>query len=121
MPGNLCACVQIETGHWVLLRSDCCHSRYGIPQRFKLAGYYDSSTDAFCPIRAIFDGLKDFGTFEHTGLDKFCLHTHVRAAKDTITRMRIMERDPETHIVLAQTSSEALQRQYPGNFPHVAR
>ncbi|KAJ5932832.1 hypothetical protein N7516_007321 [Penicillium verrucosum] len=28
MPGNLCACARLETGEWVLLGSDCCHSRY---------------------------------------------------------------------------------------------
>jgi glyoxylase-like metal-dependent hydrolase (beta-lactamase superfamily II) len=28
MPGNLCAAARIEGGHWVLLGSDCSHSRY---------------------------------------------------------------------------------------------
>lgn len=27
MPGNLCACARLESGDWVLLGSDCCHSR----------------------------------------------------------------------------------------------
>lgn len=31
MPGNLCAAARIESGHWVLLGSDCCHSRLGFP------------------------------------------------------------------------------------------
>lgn len=30
MPGNLCAVVKLEDGEWVLLGSDCCHSRYVI-------------------------------------------------------------------------------------------
>jgi glyoxylase-like metal-dependent hydrolase (beta-lactamase superfamily II) len=28
MPGNLCAVVKLEDGEWILLGSDCCHSRY---------------------------------------------------------------------------------------------
>jgi glyoxylase-like metal-dependent hydrolase (beta-lactamase superfamily II) len=27
MPGNLCAAAKIASGEWVLLGSDCCHSR----------------------------------------------------------------------------------------------
>lgn len=27
MPGNLCAAARLEGGEWVLLGSDCCHSR----------------------------------------------------------------------------------------------
>jgi glyoxylase-like metal-dependent hydrolase (beta-lactamase superfamily II) len=27
MPGNLCACIRLENGEWVMLGSDCCHSR----------------------------------------------------------------------------------------------
>jgi glyoxylase-like metal-dependent hydrolase (beta-lactamase superfamily II) len=30
MPGNLCAALRLEDGEWVLLGSDCCHSRYVI-------------------------------------------------------------------------------------------
>jgi glyoxylase-like metal-dependent hydrolase (beta-lactamase superfamily II) len=28
MPGNLCAAARLESGDWVLLGGDCCHSRY---------------------------------------------------------------------------------------------
>lgn len=28
MPGNLCACARLASGDWILLGSDCCHSRY---------------------------------------------------------------------------------------------
>lgn len=28
MAGNLAAAARLESGHWVLLGSDCCHSRY---------------------------------------------------------------------------------------------
>ena len=31
MAGNLCAAARIQGGEWVLLGSDCCHSRYFIP------------------------------------------------------------------------------------------
>lgn len=27
MPGNLCTCARLKSGEWVLLASDCCHSR----------------------------------------------------------------------------------------------
>jgi glyoxylase-like metal-dependent hydrolase (beta-lactamase superfamily II) len=29
MAGNLCAAARLKGGEWVLLGSDCCHSRYG--------------------------------------------------------------------------------------------
>lgn len=28
MPGNLGACARLATGDWIVLGSDCCHSRY---------------------------------------------------------------------------------------------
>lgn len=30
MAGNLCAAARLESGEWVLLGSDCCHSRYAV-------------------------------------------------------------------------------------------
>ena len=32
MAGNLCAAARLETGEWVVMASDCCHSRY-VPSR----------------------------------------------------------------------------------------
>jgi hypothetical protein len=32
MPGNLCAVVRQQDGEWIVLGSDCCHSKY-IPDR----------------------------------------------------------------------------------------
>ncbi|KAF3386208.1 3-hydroxyisobutyrate dehydrogenase [Penicillium rolfsii] len=80
MPGNLCACARLENGEWVMLGSDCCHSR------------------------VIFDGLKDFGTFELPDGGVFCLHEDTTAARDTLARMRIME-ELGVHIALAHDAS----------------
>ncbi|KAL2816065.1 beta-lactamase-like protein [Aspergillus cavernicola] len=82
MPGNLCACARLENGEWVMLASDCCHSR------------------------ALFDGTKEFGTFAlPDGGGTFCLHMDVVAAKDTLARMRVMEKDLGVHIALAHDVS----------------
>ncbi|KOS38868.1 hypothetical protein ACN38_g10297 [Penicillium nordicum] len=81
MPGNLCACARLETGEWVLLGSDCCHSR------------------------EILDGLKEFGTFEMPDGSTFCLHTDVAAARDTLARIRVMESELGVHVALAHDAT----------------
>ncbi|KAF9883936.1 hypothetical protein FE257_002618 [Aspergillus nanangensis] len=77
MPGNLCACARLETGEWVMLASDCCHSR------------------------ALFEGVKEFGTFRFANGDWGCLHMDIAAAKDTLRRLRGMQKDLGVHIALA--------------------
>ncbi|KAL3485854.1 beta-lactamase-like protein [Aspergillus germanicus] len=89
MPGNLCACARVETGEWVLLGSDCCHSR------------------------AILDGSKDFGTFQMPDGSTFCLHTDVSAARDTLARMRILEKELGVHIALAHDATWMLEESNP--------
>ncbi|RAQ47384.1 hypothetical protein AFGD_008876 [Aspergillus flavus] len=76
MPGNLGACARLSTGEWVMLASDCCHSR------------------------ALLDGTKEFGTFELNG-NMACLHTDVTAAKDTLARIRLIEKELGVHVALA--------------------
>ncbi|KAH7124142.1 beta-lactamase-like protein [Dendryphion nanum] len=77
MAGNLCAAARIQSGEWVLLGSDCCHSR-GL-----LNGEYEISQ--FCV----------------PGLGKMSLHSDVTAAKTTILKIRAMERDLGFHVALA--------------------
>ncbi|KAL5050962.1 hypothetical protein BDW71DRAFT_80903 [Aspergillus fruticulosus] len=81
MPGNLCACARIESGEWVLLGSDCCHSR------------------------SLLDGSKDVATFALPNGDTGCLHTDVVAAKDTLARLRVLERQLGVHVALAHDAS----------------
>ncbi|KAL3478473.1 beta-lactamase-like protein [Aspergillus californicus] len=77
MPGNLCACARLATGKLVLLGSDCCHSR------------------------ALLDGTKDFGTFQLPDGSMCQLHTDISAARDTLARIRVLERELGFHIALA--------------------
>ncbi|KAL2839399.1 beta-lactamase-like protein [Aspergillus pseudoustus] len=81
MPGNLCACARLQTGEWVLLGSDCCHSR------------------------AILDGRKEFGSFQMPDGSTFCLHTDVDAALDTLARIRILEKELGVHVALAHDAT----------------
>ncbi|KOC13435.1 hypothetical protein AFLA70_35g004521 [Aspergillus flavus AF70] len=49
---------------------------------------------------ALLDGTKEFGTFELNG-NMACLHTDVTAAKDTLARIRLMEKELGVHVALA--------------------
>ncbi|KAJ6027592.1 uncharacterized protein N7446_003813 [Penicillium canescens] len=81
MPGNLGACARLATGDWVVLGSDCCHSR------------------------ALFTGTKEFASFELPDGITFSLHEDVPAATDTLERMRIMERKFGAHVALAHDTA----------------
>ncbi|OJJ55817.1 hypothetical protein ASPSYDRAFT_48061 [Aspergillus sydowii CBS 593.65] len=80
MPGNLCACARLQSGEWIMLGSDCCHSR------------------------ELFDGVKEFGTFKLPDGSTGCLHTDAAAARDTLARMRMME-EIRVHIALAHDAT----------------
>ncbi|KAL4900111.1 hypothetical protein BDW74DRAFT_162390 [Aspergillus multicolor] len=85
MPGNLAACARLESGEWVMLGSDCCHSR------------------------SLLDGSKEIATFEVPGGGVGCLHMDIRAARDTLSRMRVMERECGVHVALAHDASWMLE------------
>ncbi|KAF2270513.1 Metallo-hydrolase/oxidoreductase [Lojkania enalia] len=77
MAGNLCAAARLESGEWVLLGSDCCHSR------------------------ELLDGKYEISQFCVPGLGKMSLHADIPAAQDTIAKMRILERKLGFHVALA--------------------
>ncbi|KAL4865048.1 hypothetical protein BDV12DRAFT_211274 [Aspergillus spectabilis] len=81
MPGNLCACARLPSGEWVMLASDCCHSR------------------------ALLNGEKEFGMFKLPDENMFCLHMDIPAALDTLARIRVMEKELGVHIALAHDST----------------
>ncbi|KAJ5242767.1 uncharacterized protein N7469_001094 [Penicillium citrinum] len=81
MPGNLCACARLENGEWVLLGSDCCHSR------------------------SLLDGTHDFAEFLLPDGSRGCLHMDLPAAKATVARVKAMESDFGFHIALAHDAS----------------
>ncbi|EXJ86781.1 hypothetical protein A1O3_03735 [Capronia epimyces CBS 606.96] len=81
MPGNLCAAARVHGGHWIVLGSDCCHSR------------------------EIYKGIHDFGYFALPDGRAACLHADVQAARDTIERITIMETVHGAHIAFAHDAS----------------
>ncbi|PYI24874.1 Metallo-hydrolase/oxidoreductase [Aspergillus indologenus CBS 114.80] len=81
MPGNLCACARLESGEWILLGSDCCHSR------------------------ALLDGAKDFARLSLPEGGDFCLHTDLEAARDTVARVRDLKTRRGVHVALAHDTS----------------
>ena len=81
MPGNLCAAARIKGQEWVLLGSDCCHSR------------------------ELLEGKYDIAEFCVPGLGKSSLHADIPAAKGTMERIRILERDFGFHVALAHDAS----------------
>lgn len=95
MGGNLCAAARLETGDWVLLGSDCCHSRY-VSQVFSL------DTHSSNVHRGILDGTHEIAQFcvpPNSAL--VSLHADLDAAKDTISKLRILEKDFGFHVALA--------------------
>ncbi|WAO95250.1 Lactamase-B domain-containing protein [Fusarium falciforme] len=77
MKGNLAACVRLKSGEWVLLASDCCHSK------------------------EIFDGVKQIANVSMPDGSMFCLHESLGAALDTIGKLRMAVRDYGMHIAMA--------------------
>ncbi|ORY05691.1 beta-lactamase-like protein [Clohesyomyces aquaticus] len=81
MAGNLCAAARLESGEWVLLGSDCCHSR------------------------ELLDGKHEISQFCVPGLGKMSLHSDITAAKSTIGRIRVLEKDFGFHVALAHDAA----------------
>ncbi|KAK5404519.1 hypothetical protein LTR06_009666 [Exophiala xenobiotica] len=84
MPGNLCAAAKLETAEWVVLGSDCCHSR------------------------ELFLGVHEYPIWMPLG-GLPCLHTDMEAAKDTIMKLRILQRQLGAHVAFAHDSAWMLQ------------
>ncbi|KAL1620812.1 hypothetical protein SLS56_009479 [Neofusicoccum ribis] len=76
MPGNLCAAAHVSGGAWVLLGSDCCHSR------------------------KILDGECEIAMFSLPNGQKTSLQADIPAAKDTIERIKKLEK-LGAHVALA--------------------
>ncbi|KAJ3546556.1 hypothetical protein NM208_g1940 [Fusarium decemcellulare] len=81
MPGNLAAAVCLPSGSWVILASDCCHSR------------------------ALLEGKADFKTWKGPLNQNCSLHTDLDAARQTVSKIRSLEVDYGSRIVLAHDSS----------------
>ncbi|KAF2467468.1 Metallo-hydrolase/oxidoreductase [Lindgomyces ingoldianus] len=81
MAGNLCAAARLESGAWVLLGSDCCHSR------------------------ELLDGEYEISQFCVPGVGKTSLHADIPAAKSTIDRIRILEKNYGFHVALAHDAA----------------
>ncbi|OAL42547.1 Metallo-hydrolase/oxidoreductase [Pyrenochaeta sp. DS3sAY3a] len=79
MPGNLCAAAWVEVGgqgSWIILASDCCHSR------------------------KLLDGQEQFAQVKMPAGKWWCLHTDVEAARDIIARLKRSERDYSARIAM---------------------
>ncbi|KAF1949058.1 Metallo-hydrolase/oxidoreductase [Byssothecium circinans] len=81
MAGNLCAAARLRGGEWVLLGSDCCHSR------------------------ELLDGTKEIAQFCVPGLGKMSLHSDISAAKDTISKIRVLEKQFGFHVALTHDTA----------------
>ncbi|KAK6365478.1 hypothetical protein LTS17_011197 [Exophiala oligosperma] len=81
MVGNLAAAARLANGEWVILGSDCCHSK------------------------ALVDGTFDFKTWLNSSGHTESLHEDLDAAKGTAKRLRSLEVDYGCHIALAHDST----------------
>ena len=100
MPGNLCACARIESGEWVLLGSDCCHSRW-----VSISLHISHILTDCIVLRGLLEGAKEIATFPLPDGGTGCLHTDVAAAKDTLARLRVLQSQLGVHIALANDAS----------------
>ncbi|KAH9874009.1 hypothetical protein IAQ61_004637, partial [Plenodomus lingam] len=78
MPGNLAAAARLQSGEWVVLGSDC---------------------------KPLLDGQCQIASFQGPGNEMLSLHADVEAARSTIAKIRILERDFGFHTALAHDSS----------------
>ncbi|EAT87915.1 hypothetical protein HBI56_092930 [Parastagonospora nodorum] len=81
MPGNCLAVARLESGHWVCLGSDCCHSR------------------------ELLDGKCEIAEFCVPSIGKMSLHADLDAAKSTISKVRLLEKEYDVRTVLAHDVS----------------
>ncbi|RYO62665.1 hypothetical protein AA0116_g4376 [Alternaria tenuissima] len=81
MPGNMAAAARLQGGEWVMLGSDCCHSR------------------------DLLDGLREIAEFQGPGAVSMSLHTDLTSAKDTIAKIRQLETNFGVHTALAHDAS----------------
>ncbi|USP76879.1 uncharacterized protein yc1106_04153 [Curvularia clavata] len=81
MPGNLAAAARLRNGEWVVLGSDCCHSR------------------------DLLDGRREIACFPGPSSELMSLHSDIESAKDTIAKLRALETDHGAHIALAHDTS----------------
>ncbi|KAG9188147.1 hypothetical protein G6011_02070 [Alternaria panax] len=81
MPGNVAAAARLQDGEWVMLGSDCCHSR------------------------DLLDGMREIAEFQGPGAVSMSLHTDLASAKDTIAKIRLLETNFGVHTALAHDAS----------------
>ncbi|KAK6376291.1 hypothetical protein LTS17_006886 [Exophiala oligosperma] len=85
MQGNLCAAARLADGEWVVLGSDCAHTK------------------------PLLDGKYDIAEMTRPDGSKWSLHEDVCAAKDTIAKIRSMEVEYGCRVALAHDASWMLQ------------
>ncbi|KAH8732618.1 beta-lactamase-like protein [Phaeosphaeriaceae sp. PMI808] len=81
MPGNCVAVARLKGGHWICLGGDCCHSR------------------------ELLDGKCEIAEFCIPTVGKTSLHADLLAAKNSISMVRILEKDYGVRTVLAHDAS----------------
>lgn len=98
MPGNLAAAARLNSNEnapsWIVLASDCCHSRYLLYGPLLMNYAYRSC------FRELLNGHANFAYFDIPG-GKACLHDDVDAAKDTLRRLQEAEEGHGMHIAMA--------------------
>ncbi|KAJ9495733.1 hypothetical protein H2202_008776 [Exophiala xenobiotica] len=81
MVGNLAAAARLSNGEWVIMGSDCCHSKQ------------------------LLDGTADFKTWVNACGHTESLHEDLDAARETVKRIKSLEADYGAHVALAHDST----------------
>ncbi|POR33566.1 Uncharacterized protein TPAR_06261, partial [Tolypocladium paradoxum] len=81
MVGNMAAAARLSNGAWIVLASDCSHTK------------------------ALLDGKEDFRTWEGPQGEVASLHEDLCATKDTVEKIRMLQADYGARVALAHDSS----------------
>lgn len=130
MQGNLCAAARLADGEWVVLGSDCAHTKSVFPFSLPLLDpltttrkrkeegrkttrggerNHTYADNVHRHHRPLLDGKYDIAEMTRPDGSKWSLHEDVCAAKDTIAKIRSMEVEYGCRVALAHDASWMLQ------------
>ncbi|KAF4554487.1 Metallo-beta-lactamase [Elsinoe fawcettii] len=87
MPGNLCGAVKVAEDQWILLGSDCAHTRQ------------------------LLDGIYNIAEISQPNGKTWCIHSDIPTARDTISKIKALEVDHGVHIALGHDHTWMLASQ----------
>jgi hypothetical protein len=102
MVGNLAAAARLANGEWVILGSDCCHSKW---ENVSCHLSWKKTTNTPERSRALLDGTADFRVWKSPQGEEQSLHEDLGAVRTTVQKIKAFELNYGAHVALAHDSS----------------